>query len=172
VLVGVGGEFRVGVPPLVSIGPAGARFVEEDAGFAFPGLLTAPRELARRLGDAEAVLESGRGPAVFLPGKIRVRSAGAALRSIRDALTLGSLGEVVLGIYEPGTGLRGVPLQLAQGNEPAEVRAKVAADGTISWPPGALDYVVLEPELEMSLQVFLGALTRARQRVGTVLVLL
>ena len=172
ILVAVGGELRVAVPPMVSFGPAGARFLEEDVGFAFPGALTAPGQLAGRLGEAEDLLESGRGPAVFLPAKMRLRSASQALRAVRGALPLAAQGELVLATYEQGAGLRGVGLRMATGKEAKELVVPVAIDGTIRWPEGDLDYVILAPDPEMTVQVFLRALSGAQQRVGTVLVLL
>lgn len=172
VLVAVGGQLRVGVPPLVSLGPSGARFVEDEAGLGFPGVVTPLEDLATRLEQAQTLLGTNGGPVVLVPGRLRVRSAAVALRAIRGALPLGARGEMVLGVYEPEVGLRGVGLRLATGSEPEGFVVDVAADGTVEWLEGGVEFLILRPDPELPLQGLLNALLEAERRVGTVLILL
>ena len=91
---------------------------------------------------------------------------------MRDALPLQQRGGLLLGVFQPGVGLRGVPLLLATGREPAEVIVKVPAQGPIQWPGPRQEYVVLEPDGGVTVQRLLDVLAVVRDRVGTWLILL
>jgi hypothetical protein len=166
------GVLRVGVSPIVSIGAAGARFVENDAGFAFPGQPSAHAALDERLARAGDLFGPHSSLVIFLPGAVRVRSVALAIRAVRAALPLRQRGELVVGVFQPGVGLRGVRFQLATGREPSEVVLPVAPEGPLDWPASAEDSIVVVPDQASTVQRLLDVLGRVRERVGTALVLL
>lgn len=172
VVVDIEGNQRVGVPPLVSLGPDGARFVEAEVGLSFPGALCAPGQLPARLTQASELLGFQGAPLVFVPAGVRVRSAANALRDIRAALPLHARGELLLALFDGDSGLLAVRVGIASGSEPTDRVVTVDAEGTVEWPEDAGTFIVLRPEPDIPWQTLVTSLWRARQRVGTVLLLL
>ena len=111
-------------------------------------------------------------PTIFLPARVRVRSVAPALRAVRQSLPLQQRGELALGVFQPGVGLRSIRLQLASGREQPDRVVDVPAEGAIQWPDGVEGYVVLRPEGGVTIQRLLDVLAEVGPRVGTWLVLL